>query len=149
VEEQHNISEDLIPKAVLPAGGIPYKLIYGELPEDSYYLGTGNEINCLFGLKTLELTERLLIDLTEEYIPHGNDIPENYCGMRKKILSGKIKESVSEILIITPYGEKKWILDTSVSIVDYKTGKVTGLSGVFFDISEQKKIQLLTPDASK
>jgi PAS domain-containing protein len=139
VADQHNTTGDLILKAVVPAGGISYKLIYNELPEDSYYLGTGNEINRLFGLKTLQLTERLLIDLTEEYIPRDKDIPENYCGVRRKLLSGGIKELVSEILIITPSGEKKWILDTSVPVVDDKTGKVTGLAGVFFDISEQKK----------
>ena len=142
MEDKHINSGDLILKAIGNAGGIPYRLTYGDQPEDSHFICNGDDILQLFGISPLLFTEKVLIDSTEEYIPLGNYMPENYGELREKILSGEFKETIAEILIKTPGGETKWIMDSSVPFMDDKTGKVTGLTGIFFDISEQKSILL-------
>jgi signal transduction histidine kinase len=80
--------------------------------------------------------------MIEDIIPLIEDIPIDPVEARKKIISGGIQKYKAEILVMTQGGEKKWIRDSSVPVIDDKTGKVTGLLGIFFDISEYKQTLL-------
>jgi signal transduction histidine kinase len=80
--------------------------------------------------------------MIEEIIPGSEDIPVDPVETREKIISGVIRKYKAELLMKTPGGEKKWIRDCSIPVIDNKTGKVTGLLGIFFDISEHKQTLL-------
>ena len=78
--------------------------------------------------------------MIEEIVPLSGDLPDNPTELREKIISGEVRGYKAELLIRTPGGEKKWILDSSLPLTDEETGKVTGTFGILFDIDEQKQI---------
>jgi signal transduction histidine kinase len=80
--------------------------------------------------------------MIEEIIPVSEDIPADPVETRKKIIGGAIRKYKAELLVKTQDGEKKWIRDSSVPVIDDKTGKATGVLGIFFDISEHKQTLL-------
>lgn len=142
VEEQFNISGDLFFQAIENADGIPYQLIFGQDIGEGYYLNVGYGVEQLFGITPGEFTENLFKSMIEEVFPLYENIPSDPVVLREKIINKEILKYNAEILVTTFTGEKKWIRDTSVPLVDDKTGKVTGLLGIFFDISENKQILL-------
>lgn len=142
VEKQFNNSGDFLCRAIENADGVPYQLVFGPAIGEGYYLNVGFGIKQLFGITPVEFTEELYHRMIEEIIPSNEDIPRNPVELREKIISGKIQNYKAEILVMTPSGEKKWIKDSFIPVIDDKTGKATGLQGIFFDISEHKQTLL-------
>jgi signal transduction histidine kinase len=142
VEKQFNNSGDIFCRAIENADGVPYQLVFGPAIGEGYYLNVGFGIKQLFGITPVEFTEELYHRMIEEIIPSNEDIPRNPVELREKIISGKIQNYKAEILVMTPSGEKKWIKDSFIPVIDDKTGKATGLLGIFFDISEHKQTLL-------
>ena len=142
VEEQFNMSGDLLCKAIENADGVPYQLIFGPGIGEGYFLNPGYGIKQLFGVMPVEFTEKLFQLMIEEINPLIEDIPADPVEARKKIISGEIQKYKAEILVMTHGGEKKWIRDSSLPVIDDKTGKATGLLGIFFDITEYKQTLL-------
>ncbi len=142
VEKQFNNSGDFICRAIENADGVPYQLVFGPAIGEGYYLNVGFGIKQLFGITPGEFTEELYLMMIEEIIPSNEDIPRNPVELREKIINGKIQNYKAEILVMTPSGEKKWIKDSFIPVIDDKTGKATGLQGIFFDISEHKQTLL-------
>jgi len=142
VEKQFNNSGDFLCRAIENADGVPYQLVFGPAIGEGYYLNVGFGIKQLFGITPVEFTEELYHRMIEEIIPSNEDIPHNPVKLREKIISGKIQNYKAEILVMTPSGEKKWIKDSFIPVIDDKTGKATGLLGIFFDISEHKQTLL-------
>lgn len=140
VEEQFNISGDLFLQAIENADGVPYQLNFGIGLGEGNFLNVGYGIKELFGVMPGEFTEKLFQKMIQEIIPLKDDIPLNLTEAREKITDGRIHRYKAEILVTTPGGEKKWIMDSSVPLTDDKTGKVTGMVGIFFDITEHKQI---------
>ena len=142
VEKQFNNSGDFLCRVIENADGVPYQLVFGPAIGEGYYLNVGFGIKQLFGITPVEFTEELYHRMIEEIIPSNEDIPRNPVELREKIISGKIQNYKAEILVMTPSGEKKWIKDSFIPVIDDKTGKATGLLGIFFDISEHKQTLL-------
>jgi len=142
VEEQLNSSGDLFCQAIENSDGVPYQLIFGSRVEESYYLSVGYGIKQLLGIIPDEFTEELFQKMIEVIIPLSDDIPDNRLETLEKITSGEIQKYKTEILVTTPDGEKKWIRDSAVAIIDDKTGRATGLLGIFFDLTEHKQTLL-------
>lgn len=142
VEKQFNNSGDFLCRAIENADGVPYQLVFGPAIGEGYYLNVGFGIKQLFGITPVEFTEELYHRMIEEIIPSNEDIPRNPVELREKIISGKIQNYKAEMLVMTPSGEKKWIKDSFIPVIDDKTGKATGLLGIFFDISEHKQTLL-------
>lgn len=142
VEKQFNNSGDFLCRAIENADGVPYQLVFGPAIGEGYYLNVGFGIKQLFGITPVEFTEELYHRMIEEIIPSNEDIPRNPVELREKIICGKIQNYKAEILVMTPSGEKKWIKDSFIPVIDDKTGKATGLLGIFFDISEHKQTLL-------
>ena len=142
VEKQFNNSGDFLCRAIENADGVPYQLVFGPAIGEGYYLNMGFGIKQLFGITPGEFTEELYHRMIEEIIPSNEDIPRNPVELREKIINGKIQNYKAEILVMTPSGEKKWIKDSFIPVIDDKTGKATGLQGIFFDISEHKQTLL-------
>ncbi len=140
VDELSFSSGALYSKAIENADGVPFQLIFGPKIGDGYYLTAGSGIKQLLGISSEEFTEKLFHDMIEEIIPLSNEIPLDLPESRKKFVSGDIKSYKAEVLIRLPGGESKWILDSSLPLVDADTDKVIGAFGILFDIDEQKKI---------
>jgi signal transduction histidine kinase len=138
VEEQISNSGDLFFQSIENSGGVPYQLIFGPEIGEGYFQNLGYGITQLFGIVPGEFTEKLFQQMIEEIVPLNEGIPGNLTECREKIIRGEIQKYKAEILVTTPGGEKKWISDSSIPVIDDKTGKATGLQGIFFDISEHK-----------
>lgn len=142
VEEQFSNSGELFCQAIENVGGVPYQLIFGQGIGKGHYLNVGYGIKQLLGVTPIEFTEKLFQSMIEEIIPGNEDISPDPVESRKKIINGEIQKYKAELLVVTPSGDKKWIRDTSIPLIDDKTGKATGLIGIFFDITEHKQTLL-------
>jgi len=138
VEEKLNNSGDLY-QVIENADGVPYQLVFGPRLGEGYYLNVGDGIRQLFGVAPGEFTEKLFQGAVGEIIPLSADTPMDLAELREKIINGALRKYKIEMQVTTPEGEKRWIKDCSVAIIDTKTEKVTGLLGIFYDISEQKQ----------
>jgi signal transduction histidine kinase len=147
VEEQFNITTDIYYRVVENAYGVPYQLIFGADIGDGLFLNPAYGIRQLFDITPGEFTEKLFLQMIEEIIPVIEDIPVDSSQARIKIISGEIQKYRAELLVTTPGGAKKWIRDCAIPVYDDKTGKATGLVGIFYDISEYKRTLLLLEKA--
>jgi signal transduction histidine kinase len=147
VEEQFNITADLYYRAVENADGVPYQLIFGDEIGNGFFLNPGYGIKQLFDITSGEFNEKLFQQMIKEIIPDIGDIPGDPSLTRIKIISGEIQKYKAEILITTSNGDNKWIRDCAIPVYDDKTGKATGLMGIFYDISEYKRTLLLLDKA--
>jgi signal transduction histidine kinase len=142
VEDHLFNSGDFFNQVIENADGVPYQLIFGNGAGEGYSMTVGVGIKQLLGITTGEFSEELFQGMIEEIIPLGKDIPADRSESHKKLMNGGIQKYKAEILVTIPGGENKWIKDSSVPVIDDKTGKVIGLFGIFFDITEQKQTLL-------
>jgi PAS domain S-box-containing protein len=105
---------------------------------DGYFMNVGHGIKRLLGIHPNELTEKYFQQIIEEVFPLIDGIPKNRIEARNQIITGDIPRYKSEVLVKTFDGEKRWIKDTAIPIIDNKSGKAIGLTGILFDITEQK-----------
>ena len=141
---QFNNSGELYLKAIENDGGVPYQLVFGQRLGEGYFLNTGYGIKQLFGIGPGEFTEALFQRMIDEIVTVNDDTPFEPVVLREKIIDGTIQKYIAEYKVTTSSGDKKWIRDSSIAVVDDKTGKATGLIGIFFDITGQKQtIKLL------
>ncbi len=138
--EQVNYSAGCLSRAIESAGGVPYQLVFGTAIGEGSFQNLGYGIKDLFGVDPEELTEQRFQSMIEEVIPLNVDVPHDRVEAREKIIHREIKKYQAEIMITTANGEIKWIKDSSVPLIDEKSGRATGLIGIFFDITSQKMI---------
>jgi signal transduction histidine kinase len=141
-EEQFINSGALYCNVIENAGGVPFQLIFGPQPGEGYYLNVGPGIRQLLGIPSGEFTEKVFIDMIEEIVPLHDDMSSELSKSREKLVRGEIDRYKAEVLIRMPGGEKKWIQDTSLPLVEEETGKVIGAFGILFDIDERKQTLL-------
>jgi signal transduction histidine kinase len=139
LEAHGNNSGDLFNQIIENADGVPYQLVFGSSIGNGYYVNLGSGIKQLLDLTTVEFTEGLFLQMIEEINTFPEGIPSSYHEIREKVLRGEIRKYKAEIMVITPAGNKKWIKDSAIPTVDEKTGGVTGLMGIFFDINDHKQ----------
>ena len=140
--EEGNIPDtgELHFKAIEHADGVPFQLIFGLQIGEGIYLNTGAGVTQLLGISPEDFTEKLFQDMIEEIIPLSDDIPADPVKSRRKFLNGEIKNYRAEVLVRLPGGEKKWILDTSVPLVDEETGRVLGALGILYNDNDRRQI---------
>jgi signal transduction histidine kinase len=139
VDDQLLNSGEFLYQVIENADCVPYQLIFGKRVGEGYFLNVGDGLKQLLGLTSGEFTEQLFQEMIEEIIPLCEDIPKDRAESREKFINRGIAKYKVEILVTITGGEKKWIRDSSVPVVDDKTGKVIGSFGIFFDISENKQ----------
>jgi hypothetical protein len=88
VEEQFNISGDLLSQAIENADGVPYQLTFGTGIGDGFFLNVGFGVKRLFGISPEEFTEMLFQQMIEEIIPGSEDIPVDPLKLVKKLSAG-------------------------------------------------------------
>ncbi|MBN1900250.1 PAS domain S-box protein [Candidatus Sumerlaeota bacterium] len=124
--------------AIENAQGVPYFLNYHT---DMYeFFGDGSRE--LLGVPPNELThKRNIKNLIQEVImtdPAAQIDKQEYI---QAILRGEHKEYRADLKIVTPQGEEKWLSDSTISVIDEKTGEVIGALGILQDISDRKKTE--------
>jgi signal transduction histidine kinase len=139
IEELSINSGDLYCNAIENADGVPFQLIFGQQPGDGYYVNVGRGIQKLLGVSSEELTEKIFIGMIEKIIPLDKNIPGNMSESRRKFLKGELNSYKAEVLIRMPSGEKKWIQDSSLPLIDDESGCVIGAFGILFDINDRKQ----------
>ena len=126
-------------QAIENADGVPFQLIFGPRTGEGYYLNVGTGIRQLLGISPEEFTEKCFHEMIDKIVPLSDDFPSELSESREKFISGELKNYKAEVLIRIPGGEKKWIRDSSLPLIDEETGKVIGAFGILFDINERKK----------
>lgn len=122
------------------ADGVPFQLIFGARMGEGFYINIGSGLNQLLGIAPEYLTERYYNNMIEEIVPLSDDIPNDPVIIREKFINGDIKNFKAEVLVRTMGGEKKWIRESSLPMIDEFTGKVIGSFGILFDISRRKLV---------
>ena len=122
------------------ADGVPFQLIFGSQIGEGIYLNTGVGVTQLLGISPEDLTEKCFFEMIEEIIPLSDDIPADLLSSRSKFINGEIVNYRANVKIRLPGGNKRWILDTSVPIIDDETGKVIGAAGFLYDDNSRKHI---------
>jgi signal transduction histidine kinase len=133
-----NSETDML-KAIENADGVPYHMIFGARRGDGVYLQIGQGITQLIGVAPGDLDEKLFNSMIEEFIPLSNDIPADPIISRDKFINGIFNNYKVEIFVKTATGEKKWIRDTALPVIDEESGKVIGSYGILFDITDRKR----------
>lgn len=140
VEDQSYIFPDLCLRSIENADGVPYQFVFGKSAGDGSYVNLGYGIKQMFGVNPSDFTMEFFQRSVEEIVPMSEGFSKDPDELQKKLLNGEIQKFKAEMKVITPDGEVKWINNSAISVTDDKTGIVTGLQGIFFDISEQKKL---------
>lgn len=135
-------------QAIENANGVPFQLIFGPRIGEGFYLSMGPGINQLLGVKPEDFSEELFYNMIEEVKPLNEGNSANLNESREQFLNGEIISYRAEVLVKLPGGERKWIEDSSLPLIDPETGKVIGSYGILFDINEYKQ-NLLSLEKAK
>ncbi len=125
-------------KAIEDTGGFPYHLIPGQKPEEDNIIITGEGITNLLGVRPEDFTEKAFISIIDKIESIPGDAPVDLAEIHRKILNGNIEGYKAEMLIRTAGGERKWVRYVSIQQIDEETGKVTGVFGILYDITESR-----------
>lgn len=132
-------SGDLYYRAIENADGVPFQLIFGPKLGEGYYLTVGAGIRKLLGIEPEEFSENYFHEKIVSIVPLSVDMPSELSESREKFICGELKSYNAEVLIRMPGGEKKWIYDSSIPLVDPENGSVIGAFGILFDINDRKQ----------
>jgi len=113
--------------------GVPFQLIFGPRIGEGLYLNIGERILQLLGIGPGDFTEKLFQGMITGVIPLSGNIPPDPELSRRKFIKGEIRHYIAELLMSLPGGARKWILDTSVPVLDEETGRVIGSQGMLYD----------------
>ena len=126
-------------KVIENADGVPFHLIFGSRLGEGYYMSIGEGIEQLTGIPADKFTEKNFYNIVEKTIPLTDDIPADPVISREKFINGEIRKYKAEILIRLETGERKWIRDSSLPLIDDETGKVIGSYGILFEITSGRQ----------
>ena len=126
-------------QAIENADGVPFQLMFGPEPGQGHYMKVGSGIRQLLGIDPEEFTEKVFFEMILEIVPLSGDISSDLSESRKRIINGDLINYKAEVLVQMRGGEKKWIMDSSLPLIDEETGKAIGVFGILFDIDERKK----------
>ena len=128
---------DIYRKAIENAQGVPYRFNYAD---DTYeFIGEGCE--ALLGVPPENLKVRDSWNNVIETIVTDPAAPQNPREYVSAFQRGETKRYKTDIRLITPKGEEKWLSDYAVPIVDENTGKVVGSLGILQDITDRKRAE--------
>lgn len=130
LKQIHKIYHD----AIVKTKGVPYYLNYSDLQ----YKFIGAECESIFGLKPEEINRENFRKIIKEVVITDPEAPINLREYINAFRDGKVNSYQVDLKILTPQGEIKWVCDSSVPILDEKTGEVTGSLGILTDITERK-----------
>jgi PAS domain S-box-containing protein len=134
-EQKLNRTHDIYQKTIENARGVPYLL---KFPEQKYeYFGSG--IEKLLGIPADKMTSDMWKKMVKQAIVLDQDAPQDLKKYGDSFLDKEIQTYRVDIEIETATGERKWINDCSLPILDEKTGNVAASLGILQDISDRKR----------
>lgn len=137
-EEALERSERIYREAIENASGVPYRLIY----EGWKYDFVGKGLEQLLGVKPEDLSLQTFNSVVKKAHFHDPKARKDYYAYVDDFLQGRLDHFRTDLQVLTPQGEFKWIYDCSVPIKDPATGKVIGSLGILQDVTERKKAEL-------
>ena len=129
-------TEELYRRAITAANAVPYLSDY----ETGSFTFIGESIQQLTGYSASEMTPQLWEELSRETIMRGEATGLSAAEAVHRARSGQIKRWQSDCVITTRDGQKRWVADSSIEIVD-KQGNATGSIGILMDITERKRTE--------
>ena len=135
-EEAVRRTEELYRQAITAANAVPYLSDYATRS----YAFIGEGIQPLTGYSACEMTPQLWEGLSQETIMRGEATGLSTAEAVRRTRSGQIKRWQSDCVITTRDGQKRWVADSSIEIVD-KQGNATGSIGILMDITERKRAE--------
>ncbi|HNT34657.1 MAG TPA: PAS domain S-box protein, partial [bacterium] len=124
-------------EAIQNAHGVPYLLNYTTGKYD--FMGSGCEV--LLGVTPDELSYDLMERMVVESRPTAVGGETDPAKIVQSFIDGKVDRYQSDIRVRTPQGEEKWLSDSSISVRDPRTGRVTNSIGILQDITQRKQIE--------
>jgi len=124
-------------RAIENARGLPYRLNYEKGNYD--FIGEGCEE--ILGIPRELLDARHMPEMVQEIVvtePGSWPDPRAYIESFKK---GDVKTYRTDIRILLPGGEEKWLSDSSILIHDTNSGRAVASVGILHDITERKRIE--------
>jgi|GEM_PF-283432 PAS domain S-box-containing protein len=134
-EEAVRRTEELYRRAITAANAVPYLNDYGT--NSFAFIGEG--IQQLTGYQATEMTPQLWDGLTLETIMRGEGEGLSKEEAVRRARLGQIRWQ-SDCIITRRDGEKRWVADGSVEIMD-EEGKATGSIGILMDITDRKRTE--------
>ncbi len=135
-EEAVRRTEDLHRRAIMAANAVPYLSDYAT----GTFAFIGEGIQQLTGYSASEMTPQIWEGLVQETIMRGEARGLSKAEAVHRARSGQIKHWQSDCIITTRDGQKRWVADGSIEIVD-EQGNSTGSIGVLMDITERKRTE--------
>lgn len=138
-EMDRTFVNDHILKLIEYDEGVPFQLMFGHEPGEGNYIFVGEGMGKLTGIDTRQISEKTFAGMIEEVIPLSENVPADVSALRDYILKGIIADYRIEMLLNTPAGEKRWIKESALTVKDDETGRITGVVGILYDVTEKRK----------
>lgn len=130
-------THEIFCKAIENADGVPYRLLHDTGIYD--LLGEGAEK--LLGISPHEFSYKKWSELKKKVLVIDPQAPSDPVEYVQAYRRGEVKQYRTDVQIVTPTGENKWISDCAVPIKDEKTGQVIGSLGILHDITKRKRVE--------
>jgi signal transduction histidine kinase len=127
-------------RAIESSGGITFYFNYGDQEDGINYPVTGSGVKRVFGIMPGKFTEKTFDSLVTEIEPYSGDMPESLPEACRKLRNGEVEIYMAELKMFTAGGESNWFSCTLLPVIGMETGKVTGIFGILYDISDRKLI---------
>ncbi|MBI3850837.1 MAG: PAS domain S-box protein [Verrucomicrobia bacterium] len=135
-EETLRRTEELYRQAIIGAGAVPY--LHDYKTETFTFIGEG--IQQMTGYTAQEMTPKLWNQISLQVVMRGEAAGLTQEEARRRTRAGEFLHWQSDGLILTRDGEKRWIADNSIEILD-EHGTPTGSIGILQDITERKRTE--------
>ena len=136
VEAAVHESERIYRQAIQTVGAVPYYLDYVE----HRYTFMGDGIEEMTGYSPSEITPELWEQMEVQRFPRGRMANLTYEEADRLTEDGTLHHWECDYLIVNRRGEKRWISDTSIQVLDDKNVRI-GVVGIAQDITERKLIE--------
>ena len=131
-------SDRIYREVIEQASGVPYRLYY---IDGGRYEFMGDGILNLMELSPTDVTREKIEGLVREVRiidPKAPPVIEEYW---EQFRNGQVTQYRVDLRIETPSGREKWISDTSVPLLEERTGKVIGSLGILQDITQRIRME--------
>jgi PAS domain S-box-containing protein len=135
-EEAVHRTEELYRRAIMAANATPYLSDY----TTASFAFIGEGIQQLTGYAASEMTPQIWEAIAQETVMRGEAAGLSKAEAVHRARLGQIKHWQSDCVITTRDGQKRWVSDGSIEIVDDQ-GNPTGSIGILMDITERKRTE--------
>ena len=91
----------------------------------------------------------MFVSIIERIESNPGDTPVDLAEIHQKILDGKIEGYKAELPVRTAGGERKWVRYVSLPQIEEESGKVRGVFGILYDITESRLLRERTEKISQ